>query len=429
MRLLDLFRRAPEAKESATGRAVVMTPGQPVWTPREYAAFSKEAYAINVVAYQAINRVCDAVASVPVMLFRGKDEITESPLLSLLRRPNPLQGFDDYVRSLVGFYLLSGNAYQERVDIGGAPRELYCLRPDRMKVVPSQTGMPSAYEYAVNGRTVRWDFDPDNVPASLIWHTKTFNPLSDWYGMSPVEAAAYSIDTHNEGARWMQGLLQNSARPSGALVTKADTQLSDDAFHRLKAEMEEQYQGGRNAGRPMLLEGGLDWKAMGFSPDDMGILESRYSSAREICLAFGVPPMLLGIPGDNTYSNYAEARLSFWEDTVLPLIDVIYGGWNVWLAPRFGEGLELRPDLEQIPAIVEKRHQLWKMADASTDLTLNERRAMKGYDPVPGGNVVLVPMNLLPLGEDQAAMPEDIKAAAALAGYPDNVTPLDRKAK
>ena len=83
--------------------------------------------------------------------------------------------------------------------------------------------------------------------------------------------------------------------------------------------MEQSFQGARNAGRPLLLEGGLDWKAMSLSPRDMDFIELKHAAAREIALAMGVPPMLLGIPGDNTYANYQEANRSFWRQTVLPL--------------------------------------------------------------------------------------------------------------
>jgi HK97 family phage portal protein len=181
------------------------------------------------------------------------------------------------------------------------------------------------------------------------------------------------------------------------LVVSNGNKLSDDNFQRLKAQIEEQYSGSGNAGRPMLLEGGLDWKAMGLSPTDMGIIESKYSSARDVALALGVPPQLLGIPGDNTYSNYAEARLAFWEDTALPMLDYIIQDWNAWLAAPYG--VEIRADVDSIPAIADKRSKLWDMANTSTDLTINERRAMKGYEPIVGGDVLLVsPMNV-PLGD------------------------------
>ena len=403
MGFFDRFRRAPaERKESAAAQVLVVTPGQPVWSPRNYEAFAREAYAKNVVAFQCINRIADAIASVKLGIYRAETELNEHPLAALLRRPNPLQSYGDYIRAKVGFILLAGNGYEERVTVGGLPRELYQLRPDRMKIVPSANGMPASYEYAVNQQKVTFPVDPRTMDCDLR-HLKLFNPLNDWYGMSPIEAGAYAIDQNTEAMKHMQALLQNSARPSGALTVKDGQTLADEQFNRLKAQIEEQYAGSANAGRPMLLEGGLDWKQMGLSPTDMGIIETKYASARDIALAFGVPPLLLGIKGDNTFANYAEARLAFWEDTVLPLLDMILTDWNTWLAQPFG--VEVRADVDAIPAIAEKRLQLWKMADASTDLTINERRQIKGYGPVDGGDVVLVPSSQIPLAD--AILPAD----------------------
>jgi HK97 family phage portal protein len=407
MGFFDRFRRrAPEErKESAASRLMVMNPGQPVWSPRNYGAFAKEGYSQNVVAFQAINRIGDAVASVKLGIYRGETEITDHPLAKLLKRPNPLQSYGDYMRAKIGFLLIAGNGYEERFTVGREVRELYQLRPDRMKVIPSATGIPAAYEYSMNQSKHRWDVNPRTLDSD-VRHLKLFNPLDDWYGMSPIEAGAYAIDQNNEAMSWMQALLQNSARPSGALTVKDGGTLSDENFNRLKAQIEEQYSGASNAGRPMLLEGGLDWKQMGLSPTDMGILEAKAASSRDIALAFGVPPQLLGIPGDNTYANYQEARLAFWEDTALPLLDMICTDWNSWLAASYG--VEIRPDKDSIPAIAEKRLKMWEMANASMDLTINERRELKGYGPVPGGDVVLVSSAQIPLSmAGETAPPEE----------------------
>jgi HK97 family phage portal protein len=433
MRLPKLFRRT-ETKESATSSIMVMNPGQPVWSPRDYKSFADEGYSKNVVAYQAINRIAEAIGSVRWTAWRGDVELTESPLMDLIKRPNPTQSYQEYLMAKVGFLMISGNSYEERVVVGGQPRELYNLRPDRMKITPASNGIPASYCYEFNSRKIFWDVDPLTLQSDIM-HTKLFNPTNDWYGMAPIEAGAFAIDQHNESMKWMQALLQNSARPSGALVTKDGESLSEDNYTRLKAQIQEQYQGASNAGRPMLLEGGLSWQAMGLSPTDMGIIESKYSSARDVCLAFGVPPQLLGIPGDNTYSNYAEARLAFWEDTVMPLLDRIAAGWNQWLGPFFGDQ-ELRPDLDQIPAIADKRMTLWDMADKSTDLTINERRELKGFEPIEGGDVLLVGMGQISLGDAsaplQTAPPDPIPPAPVPPAPvpPDpNETPIDEEAK
>jgi HK97 family phage portal protein len=404
MGFFDRFRRA-ERKESAAAKLLVLNPGQPVWSPRNYGSFAKEAYAKNVVAYQAINRISDAVASVKLGIYRGETELVEHPLAKLLNRPNPLQSHGDYMRAKVGFLLLAGNGYEERVTVGKQVRELYQLRPDRMKIIPSNSGVPAAYEYSVNQQKVRFDVEPRTLESD-VRQLKMWNPIDDWYGMSPIEAGAYAIDQNNESMNWMQALLQNSARPSGALTVKDSGTLSDENFNRLKAQIEEQYSGSSNAGRPMLLEGGLEWQQMGLSPTDMGIIETKFSSARDVALAFGVPPQLLGIPGDNTYANYAEARLAFWEDTALPLLEMILSDWNGWLAAPFG--VEIRADVDSIPAIADKRLKMWEMANASTDLTINERRALKGYGPLEGGDVLFVSSAEIPLSM-AGEMPEPVQ--------------------
>jgi HK97 family phage portal protein len=416
MKFPRLFRR-PETKESATGAAMVINPGQPAWSNRNYAAFADEGYRRNVVAYQAINKIADAVASVKWTVWRGEQELIEHPLLELLHSPNPMQSGPQYMRAKIGFLMIAGNGYEEAVEANGQVRELYQLRPDRMKVVPGSNGFPKEYVYKVGGREVHFPVEPDF--SSAVRHLRMFNPLDDWYGMSPIEAGAYAIDQHNLSMTWMQALLQNSARPSGALVVTGDKDLSDDQFNRLKAQMESEYQGAQNGGRPLLLEGGLDWRQMGLSPADMGIIETKYSSARDVCLALGVPPQLLGIPGDNTYSNYQEARLAFWEDTVMPLLDMIGEDWNAWLGEP--QGVYLKPDLDQIPAIADKRNTLWEMADRASDLTINERRAMKGYEPIQGGDVLLVGLGQVPLSDasEPISAPDavDMKAMARIAGY------------
>lgn len=404
-RIKSMFTR----KESRTGKAVYMANAQAQWTPRNYASFADEGYSKNVVAYQAINKTADAVADIPLLLFdRAGNEITAHPLLNLLERPNPMQSGTQFMRSVVAYLRIAGNSYIERTVVNGRPRELYSPRPDRMKVVPGPVGPPKAYKYQVgNQAPVTWEVDQSSGESD-IRHIKTFNPLNDWYGLSPIEAGAYGIDQHNEAMKWMQALLQNGAAPSGVLQVE-DT-LSDEDYNRMKAEIEEKYSGSGNAGRPILLEGGMSWQSMGFSPEQMHIIDQKYSAARDVSLALGVPPLLINIPGDSTYSNYHEARLAFYEETVIPLCRMIMDELNVWLVPAFGDGLELRADYDAIPAIQEKRRELWAMADRATDLTINEKRELKGFEPVTGGDTVYIPQGLIPLTfdlDEPTQSPED----------------------
>ena len=239
-------------------------------------------------------------------------------------------------------------------------RELYALRPDRMRVVPGPDGWPEAYEYTVAGRTVR--FEQNAQPAvPPILHLTQFHPLDDHYGLSPLEAAAVAVDTHNAAARWNKALLDNAARPSGALVYAGPRAavLSDEQFERLKRELEDAYQGASNAGRPLLLEGGLDWKAMSLSPKDMDFMEAKHAAAREIALAFGVPPMLLGIPGDNTYANYQEANRVFWRaDRAAARERASARRWRNGSRRRSAASVRLAVDTDRVDALAADRAAL-----------------------------------------------------------------------
>ena len=161
--------------------------------------------------------------------------------------------------------------------------------------------------------------------------------------------------------------------------------MTNEQYERLVDEMATNYQGARNAGRPMLLEGGLDWKPMGFSPSDMEFQKTKDSAAREIALAFGVPPMLLGIPGDATYANYQEAHRAFYRLTVLPLVSRVASAVAWWLSEHLGAEVDLRPDPDQVPALAEERDQQWKRIGEASFLTDAEKRAALGLPPLPEG--------------------------------------------
>ena len=380
---------APETKASRTAQVLAFeSGGRARWTPRDYVALAREGYLANAIVHRAVRLVAENAAACVHLVYDGAHEQPEHPLLALLARPNPRQDGATLFEALYAHLLLAGNAYVEAVALGDDVRELYALRPDRMKVVPGPDGWAEAYDYSVGGRSVRFEQSSARVPPIL--HLTFFHPLDDHYGLAPIEPAAVAIDTHNAAAKWNKALLDNAARPSGALVYSApdNAVLPDQQFERLKRELNETYQGAANAGRPLLLEGGLDWKAMSLTPKDMDFLDAKQAAAREIALAFGVPPMLLGIPGDNTYANYQEANRVFWRQTVLPLVSRVSAAFAHWLSPQFGEHLRLAIDTDRIDALAADRAAQWERVANASFLTLNEKRDAAGYGPVEGGDTI-----------------------------------------
>lgn len=381
---------APQAKASATGPLVAhLTSGRVAWSPRDTASLTRQAFTGNPVGFRAVKLIAEAVAALPLVLQDDGTRYSQHPILSLIAAPNQAQGRAELFEALVGQLLLSGDGYIEAVvgEATGRPVELHILRSDRMRVVPGADGWPVAFEYSVGGRSLRFDASGEISP---ICHIKAFHPQDDHYGLSPLQAAAQAIDVHNAASAWSKGLLDNAARPSGAIDWKGAEgggHLSADQYDRLVTEMESHHQGARNAGRPMLLEGGLDWKPMGFSPSDMEFQKTKEAAAREIAVAFGVPPMLLGIPGEATYANYAEAHRAFYRLTVLPLATRVSDAVGRWLSDWTGEALVLKPDLDQVPALAAERDAQWNRVSSADFLTTAEKRQLLGLPAIDAAEV------------------------------------------
>jgi HK97 family phage portal protein len=389
------FRRPARGRPSHKSSRVasllaVGTAHQPMWTPAQYDRLAEMGYQRNGIVYRSVSLIARSIASVPWLLYEGEKEIQAHPLLTLLEKPNPLQDGNSWMQAAVTTLLLSGNLYVEAVGPeDGAADELYVLRPDRMRVIPGSGGVPQGYVYTVNGQSKTIAVNPLTGFGPLL-HIKLFHPLNDWYGLSPLEAALKPIDFHNTVANHNLALLQNGGRPSGGLFLKPNPQtgmtLSEEQRADLRESLKEVYQGTRNAGQIMILEGDFDWKEMGLSPKDMDFGEGKHTAAREIAQIFGVPPMLVGVPGDATFSNYREARLHLWEDTVLPLLDMILSQLNQWLACGFGPSLRLSYNSDAIPALALKREAEWEKINRCAFLTLNEKREAVGYAPLPEGD-------------------------------------------
>ena len=369
-----------EAKHvGLSGLVALHAQGEPRWTRRDYAALAREGYMRNPIVHRSVKLIAEAAASVPWLVFEGERELSEHPLLDLLERPNQRQAGGAFGEALYGHLLLSGNAYLEFVEAGGTARELHLLRPDRVTIATDSAGWPVGLDYRQGSATRRIALGAAEGGGAA--HFSLFHPLDDHYGLAPLEAALMALDTHNAAGRWNKALLDNSARPSGALVyaPKEGGNLTDEQFDRLKAELEDRYSGASRAGRPLLLEGGLDWKTMSLTPKDMDFIEAKNAASRDIALAFGVPPMLLGIPGDNTYANYQEANRSFYRLTVLPLVAKTAKELAAWLGPVFGERLRLWFDADQVEGLAADRNALWARVGAAEFLTDDEKREAVGY--------------------------------------------------
>jgi HK97 family phage portal protein len=348
--------------------------GEP-W-PRSYEAQVREAYLGNPVAQRAVRLVAESVAGATVYASEGKD----SPSTGSGRAESLISSA--LLEAVAAQLLLHGNAFVQIIgDAEGEPAELFALRPERVAVEADSGGWPAAYVYKAGEAKTRLAAR-DGLGRPSIVHLKAMHPLDDHYGLGCLGAAAGAVAIHNAATKWNKALLDNAARPSGALMFEPGdgANLSGDQYRRLKEELEASFQGALNAGRPMLLEGGLKWQAMSLSPADMDFVGLKAAAAREIALAFGVPPMLLGLPGDATYANYREANRALWRLTILPLAEKILAGISGALG-AWWPGVRLMLDVDQVTALAEDRERLWAQVSAADFLSADEKREMLGFAP------------------------------------------------
>lgn len=344
-----------------------------------YETSVKEGYENNAIVQRCVRILSDAVGNAPLNI--------TSPIITKLVNRN------DLLETIAAHLLLHGNAYVHLlIGDNDQPAELYPLRPDRVTIIPDSRGWPDHYEYRV-GDQIEYIDTHDALGRAQIIHIKSFHPSDDHYGLGCLKAASQSIRVHNAATRWNRSILDNAARPSGALVYDGGDNavpLSDAQFERLRGEMEASFSGSHNAGRPMLLEGGLKWQAMSLSPADMDFVALKATTARDIALAFGVPPMLLGIPGDNSYANYREANRALWRLTILPLVGKILSSLQIGLSsgtmPWFDD-LSLSIDMDNITALSEDRERLWAQISSADFLSDNEKRELLGLSNLDGANV------------------------------------------
>ncbi|MEP3224902.1 MAG: phage portal protein [Parasphingorhabdus sp.] len=352
------------------GRAALTRP-----TPFSYEGQVREAYRDNAVSQRAVRIVAEGVGGAP--LLSSSDQ-----LAALIQAVHAGQSL---LETIAAHLLLHGNSYVQIIaGIDGQPTELFALRPDRVTIEPDEKGWPSAYSYRA-GEHLRRFAAKDDMGQPAIVHIKAFHPTDDHYGLGCLGAAGKAVAVHNAASHWNQALLENAARPSGALVFDPGPDgsvLSAEQFDRLRAEMEASFGGTENAGRPMLLEGGLTWQSMGMSPADMDFVALKAAAAREIALAFGVPPMLLGLPGDNSYANYREANRALWRLTILPLAGKILTALSGALGSWWPDA-QLAVDRDQIPALSEDRERFWQQISGADFLSPQEKRAILNIDDAP----------------------------------------------
>lgn len=380
-----------------------------------YAKYASEGYAQNPVLFSVIRNIGLAASAVRWYVGRedaGGDieELPDHPLAqTILRRPNPYQAWAQWVIAYLGYKLLAGNSYMLKVGPdAGPPQELWFLEPHKVELEFSNVpAAPIRWFVYESGRGTKRKYDPMDVLHIKEWHP-TRSPYD--VGLPRLAAAAWSVDANNRARQWNSNLLANAARPTGILTVEG--KMSPTMREDLRAEIELKISGYKNAGRPPIVEAGMQWQAISFSPAEMEWLDGVKVTSREICNVFNFPPELLGDPDLTTYSNRKDARKSLYTECVMPELDFLRDELNAWLVPMFGDRrVRLYYDDDSIDALSEDREKVWQRVKASEELTLDEKREALGYEALgdlDGGALVLVSSSKVSL-EDVLSAPESVQ--------------------
>jgi HK97 family phage portal protein len=397
------------------------------------AAFYAGVYMASPWVYVAVNRIAEAAALVPFHVYghpvgallaapnsplQDEIQLPDHPFERLLRRPNPLMSRFELIEHTVGGLEIHGNAYWFLAgEPGGAPQELWPLRPDRVSVVPDARRGVRGYVYEVDGRQIP-------LEAAEVVHFRRWHPANDYYGLSALEAARLAVESDRAMADWNRRYFgEGMAVPAGIVTIKE--RVSDADYERIKQEWRAAY-GGRERKTAFLRGTSVEWHNVGLSQHDMDFLNARRFNREEIFQIFGIP---VGMFSENaTEANALVGERVFVERTLWPKLVRIAEKITTDLLPFYGAGLSGRFD-DIRP--MDRTQQFQEMRLARGVLTVDELRARYfQLGPLPDDSRATSPASgdatspALPAEIAPPGSAADAAAESARAGYEQMPLPL-----
>lgn len=364
---------------------------RPLPPPAAIRRLLDEGYRKQALVYACINELATSVAEPVIRVGRmGLDgELVEDPnhpLKRLLDHPNPETSTYELFETAILHLQGAGNFYLHKVkNARGATVQLWTLRPDRVKVKPAPDGMVDAYEYSFDGMLRQL------APAADVIQCKLPDPLDDYYGLSPIAALARFGDLDAQAADFMRAYFSNAGAPSGLLKFK--TTVNKDERLRIQSLWREQHGGGFDTWHNVsVIDANVDYQALGGAPERLRLNFIFDATETRICMAFGVPPIVVGAAiglARSTFANYREARRSMWDETLAPLYRRIGDVLSRGFADEYGPDVRVWFDLSTISAMQEDsevRRRFGLDAWNAGLMKKNEARAWAGLDEDPEGD-------------------------------------------
>ena len=377
--------------ESIVGR--VFSGMSRMGTGRSYTSQVREGLSMNPYVYRCADLRSTAVASLEPVIYDQNDEaIPNHPLLQVLRAPNPLMSWRDLVYRTQIDYVINGNTFIIPLLTINGVGELWPTAPGNVSAVETGNIFDPVSEWQVStaGGVV-------NIEPSRMIHMHTATDLNGVWGISPLEAAGLSIEQQSMARRWNVSLMANGAKPS--IVVQDPNPMTASMFEDFKARLSAGHAGPERAGSVMVLDRGKTISTAGFNARDMDYSQGVTTSAREIAIALGVPPELVGDSANKTYSNAQEANKEFAAHTIKPQADLFYSTLTRKLAHLYPDVARIGYDEAQIDGLKGDESSIITALTSCDFLTTNEKRARLSYGPVPGGDRVLTDMSKMDIND------------------------------
>lgn len=383
-----------------------LTPNEPLYPEPDFVNNADYGFDKNELVYACIMEKATSLPDAPFRVFGpdGQGESRENhPLRQLIEHPNPAMTEFELIELTSIFMDLAGIAFWEIVlDRADRPIELWPLRPDLVRIFPKQNGKHE-YGYALGNARI--------APLGTnVMAFKMPNPMDPLLGQAPMRPANRAVALDNEATDFVKALLQNRAVPGAVIETE---QAIDEAVtQRLTQKWVERF-GRNNRGRPAFLQKGMKVNTLGLDLGQLEFPDLRTISESRICMSFGVPPILVGAKvglDRSTFANYAEARRSLWEETLMPLQrrmeQVIVSKLLPMLEGPRPRRVVAKFDNTEVIALRESEGRRWELATQALragGITVNQFCRYVGLPTQPAGDVYLRPAGVVP--QDVAGKP------------------------
>ena len=361
------------------------------------------AYRTNPYVRRAVDLNAASASSVPAMLMDAKGNEIESPnhpLRKLMDRPNKSMGWKEYVDTNIRYLGIYGETFIYMVRTIKGIEALHPISSQNVTVQPSNNILDPVAYYTVNMGNGSIRVNPENMI-----HIKYPNPKDPTHGLSPMTSAADAIMIQAAIREWNISTTKNGANPSMEL--NIPYEMTKEQFDDFKKKFDAGYGGPDNANKVLILDGGKTSKVLGFNARDMDYANAVVLYAREVSIAYGVPPEKIGDSANKTYSNSIEANKEYANDTVMPLLDMFYSAHNRQILPLYKDVAEIKYDIEKVPGLKGDQTQQYIALNSIDFMSINEKRALFGYDDLGAdADVILVPMGKVPLNEATEPLPK-----------------------